>query len=118
MLDFLLTWLLAAVSLAITAKLVPGLLIASWSAAAIAVVIMGLVNAIVKPILVLLTLPITILSLGLFLLVVNAITLSLVGYLTPGFTVGGFWPAFFGAIILSVVSGLLGIFFRQVRQEI
>jgi len=107
MVNFILTWVLAAISLAITAYLVPGLAIASWQAAAIAVVVMGLVNAIVKPILTILTLPLTILTLGLFLLVINAISISMVGYFTPGFTVHGFFPALFGSIVLSVVSGLI-----------
>lgn len=113
MLTFFLTWLVAAASLAITAWIVPGLTLTSWSVAAIGAVVLGLVNAIVKPILTILTLPITILSLGLFLFVVNAIALSLAGYLTPGFIISGFWPAFFGAIILSVVSGILGTFVGQ-----
>jgi len=107
MLNFFLTWVLAAISLTITAYLVPGLMIASWQAAAIGVAVMGLVNAIVKPILTILTLPLTILTLGLFLLVVNAISLSMVGYFTPGFTVNGFFPALFGSIVLSLVSGLI-----------
>lgn len=107
MLSFFLTWLLTAVSLVITAKIVPGIQIDNFQAAMIAVVMMGLVNAIVKPILTLLTLPLTVLTLGLFLFVVNAISLSLASYLTPGVTVAGFWPALFGAIVLSLVSGLL-----------
>lgn len=107
MLSFFLTWLLTAISLIITAKIVPGIYVANFQAAMIAVVVMGLVNAIVKPILTILTLPLTILTLGLFLFVVNAISLSLVSYLTPGLTVNGFWPALFGAIVLSLVSGFL-----------
>jgi len=110
MINFFLTWALAAIALAITAYIVPGLAIASWQAAAVGAIVMGLVNAIVKPILTLLTLPLTILTLGLFLLVVNAISLSLVGYFTPGFTVSGFFPAVFGSIVLSLVSWLIGQF--------
>jgi putative membrane protein len=110
MINFFLTWALAAIALAITAYIVPGLTIASWQAAAVGAIVMGLVNAIVKPILTLLTLPLTILTLGLFLLVVNAISLSLVGYFTPGFTVSGFFPALFGSIVLSLVSWLIGQF--------
>lgn len=105
--NFLLTWLLAAVSLVITAYLVPGFVINSFIAALIASVILGLVNAIIRPILVLLTLPITIVSLGLFLFVVNAITIWLAGYLTPGFDVNGFLPALIGSIVLTVVSSVL-----------
>jgi putative membrane protein len=105
--NFLLTWLLAAVSLVITAYLVPGFVINSFIAALIAAVMLGLVNAIIKPILVLLTLPITIVSLGLFLFVVNAITIWLAGYLTPGFDVNGFIPALIGSIVLTIVSSVL-----------
>jgi putative membrane protein len=114
MLNFALTWLVAAVSLVITAKIVPGLVISSFTAALFAAVLIGFVNAIVRPIITLLTLPLTILSLGLFLLVINAISLSLAGWLAGvfdiGFKVSGFWPAFFGAIVLSIVSGLIGRF--------
>lgn len=110
---FLLTWLLATVSLLITASLVPGLIISSIPAAAVAAIVMGLINAFVRPIITLLTLPLTILTLGLFLLVVNGISLSLVGFLTPGVTVQGFWPAVIGAIVLSFVSSLIGKFVNK-----
>lgn len=105
--QFLLTWLISAIALLITAKFVPGLAVASATAVVVGAAVMGLVNAIVKPILVILTLPLTILTLGLFLFVVNAIAFALVGYLTPGFTVGGFFPALIGSIVLSLISGLL-----------
>lgn len=109
MLNFLLTWLVSAVSLIVTAKLVPGIDISSFGVAAVAAIVMGLVNAIVRPILVLFTLPLTILSLGAFLLIINAIVFSLVAYLSPaGFVVSGFWAAFFGAIVLSIVSSIIG----------
>lgn len=107
MLQFLLTWLATAVSLIITAFVVPGFTIVSFSSALVGAVILGLVNAIVKPILILFTLPLTILTLGLFLLVVNAIALGLVGYLTPGLSVAGFFPALFGSIVLTVVSSII-----------
>ncbi|NEO47799.1 MAG: phage holin family protein [Moorea sp. SIO4A3] len=111
MLNILLTWLLSAISLMITAYLVPGITISGFGAAAVAVVVIGLVNAIIRPILVILTLPITILSMGLFLLVINAITLSLASYFTPDtFVVNGFWPAFFGAIVLTLVSSVINSF--------
>lgn len=111
---FILTWLLTALALIITANLIPGIRITSFPDALVAVVIMGLVNAIVRPILVLLTLPLTILSLGLFLLVINAISLLLVAYLTPsGFEIDGFFPALLGSIVLSLVSGLLNQFAKK-----
>ena len=111
MMQFLLTWLATAISLLITAWIVPGLTITSVGAAAIGAIILGLVNAIIKPVLILLTLPLTILTFGLFLLLVNAFTLGLVGYLTPGFSVNGFFPAILGAIVLSFVSGIINQIF-------
>ncbi len=117
MLQFLLTWLATAISLLITAYIVPGLAITSFSAAVIGAAILGLVNAIVKPILILFTLPLTILTLGLFLFVVNAITLGIVGYLTPGFQVGGFFAALFGSIVLAIVSGVIAGLFNTYQSR-
>lgn len=105
--QFLLTWLVTALSLMITAYIVPGFIVTSFVAALIAALVLGLVNAIVKPLLVLLTLPLTIVTLGLFLFVVNAITIWLAGIITPGFQVAGFGPALVGSIVLTLVaSGL------------
>jgi len=117
MLQFILTWLAAAVSLIITAFIVPGFAIISFSAAIVGAAVLGLVNAIVKPILILFTLPLTILTLGLFLLVVNAIALGLVSYLTPGLTITGFFPAVLGSIVLTVVSGIINQFFPTVDSS-
>ncbi|MGL5941343.1 MAG: phage holin family protein [Waterburya sp.] len=109
--QFLLTWLATAIALFITALIVPGVTIVSFSSAIIGAAVLGLVNAIVKPILILFTLPLTILTLGLFLLVVNAIALGLVGYLTPGLSITGFFPAIFGSIVLTIVSSLINQIF-------
>jgi len=97
---FLLTWLVTAVSLLVTAYIVPGFVVKSFAAALVAAVILGLVNAIVRPIVVLLTLPLTIVTLGFFLFVVNAIMLLLVSRLTPGFgfIITGFGPALLGRV--------------------
>ena len=114
MLSFFLTWIVAAVSLVITAYIVPGITVASFPAAMVAAVFIGLVNAVVRPIITLLTLPLSILTLGLFLFVVNAISLSLASWLAGafsiGFSVSGFWPALVGSIVLSFVSGVIGRF--------
>lgn len=107
MVQFLVTWLVSAASVLLTVWLIPGLSMAGLSSALIAAPVFGIVNAVVKPILVLFTLPLTVLSLGLFLLVVNAIAFGLVGYLTPGFVVAGFFPALFGSLALSLISSLL-----------
>ncbi|HEY9729375.1 MAG TPA: phage holin family protein [Chroococcales cyanobacterium] len=111
---FLLTWLLTAVALVITAHLVKGFVVTSFVAALIAAVILGLVNAIVRPILVLLTLPITFVTLGLFLLVINALTIWLAGVISPGFHVLGFVPALIGSIVLTIVASVLNFVAEQV----
>ena len=117
MLNFILTWLAAAFSLAATAYFVPGFKVDSFSAALIGAVVLGFVNAIVRPLLVLFTLPFTILTLGLFLFVVNAIAFWLVASLTPGLSISGFFPAFVGAIVLSVVSWLVNWGLQTVKPS-
>lgn len=112
--NFLITWLLSACSLVLTAYLVPGMHVESFAAAAIAAIALGLVNATVRPLLVILTLPITIITLGLFLFIVNALTLQLVGALTPGFAVNGLFPALLGSIVLSLVSSAVNKFVQPV----
>lgn len=111
--QFLITWLITAVSLLITAHFIPGFELRGVEAAAIAAVIVGLVNAIVRPILFWLTLPITIVTLGLFTFVLNAITIWIASGLTPGFRIDGFIPALIGSLVLSVVSGLLNAIFDR-----
>ena len=113
--QFLLTWLITAISLMITAYFVQGFVVTSFVAALIAAVILGLVNAIVKPILVILTLPLTILTLGLFLFVVNGITIWFAGVLTPGFTVTGLLPALLGSIVLTLVSSAINLVVERIQ---
>ena len=117
MLQFLLTWLATALSLIITAFLVPGLTVVSFSSAIWGAAILGLVNAVIKPILILFTLPLTILTLGLFLFIVNAIALGLVSYLTPGLLISGFSSALFGSIILTVVSSFVDRIFSAIESR-
>ncbi|MBD2102106.1 phage holin family protein [Leptolyngbya sp. FACHB-261] len=109
MTHFLLTWLATAVALLITANLVPGFNVENLTAAAIAAVILGLVNAIVRPILFLLTLPLTVVTLGLFLFIINAITIWFAADLSPGFSIDGFLPALLGSIVLTLVSSVLNL---------
>lgn len=101
---FLVRLLITAISLGVAAYLVPGIYVEGPVALLIAALLMGLVNAIIRPILIILTLPITILTLGLFLLVINAISFALVAWLMPGFTVAGFGSAFLGWLVVSVTS--------------
>lgn len=115
MLYFLLTWIATAISLLVTAYVVPGFAVNNFTTALIAAAILGLVNAIVRPILIILTLPFTLLTLGLFLFVINALMLWLVGFVTPGFVVTGFLPALLGAIVLTLVATVLGQLVRNAR---
>ncbi len=105
--SLLLHWLISAVSLVIAAYLVPGIQIRGLGTALIAPIVIGLVNATLGFILKILTLPLTFLTLGLFWLVINALMLELAAAIVPGFYISGFWAAFFGAIILSLVSMFL-----------
>lgn len=104
---FVLVWILNALALLIVAYLYSGVQVQGWQAAAVAALVLGLVNTLVKPVLVLLTLPITILTLGLFLLVINALLLWAVGSVVPGFHVDGFWAAVLGALLYSLVTWAL-----------
>jgi putative membrane protein len=85
----------------------PSIHVASFSSALLAALILGLVNAILRPLLLLLTLPVTLLTLGLFIFVVNGLMFWLAGSMLEGFIVSGFWPAVFGALLYSIVSGVL-----------
>jgi putative membrane protein len=104
----LLNWLLSAISLLIVSHLVPGFYVHGFTAALIAAVVIGLVNATLGFFLKLITLPLAFLTLGLFWLVINALMLMFASsLLAPDFVVRGFWPAFWGAIVLSLVNMLL-----------
>jgi putative membrane protein len=104
---FLLRLLLNGIAVLCAAWLIPGLHVDTPATAIIAGIALGLVNAIVRPLLLLLTLPLTLLTLGLFIFVVNAICLALVAWLVPGFSISGFGAALIGAIVISLVSWLL-----------
>lgn len=102
-----LVWLINAVALIAVAYLMPSISVASFQAALVAALVLGLVNAVVRPVLVLLTLPVTILTLGLFIFVLNGLLFWMVGEWLEGFNVGGFWAGVLGAIVFSLVSWLL-----------
>ncbi len=91
----------------VAAYLIPGIRLATPATAIIAGIVLGLVNAIIRPVLILLTLPFTILTLGLFIFVVNTICLALAAWLVPGFSISGFGAAFVGALVITLVSWLL-----------
>lgn len=116
MMHFVLTWLGTAVSLLITAHVVPGLDVTGFFAALIAAAVIGLVNAIIRPILSLLTFPINLLTFGLFTFVVNGFTLWLSTLFTPGygFRIDGPFAALFGSVVLAIVSSVINYFLRTV----
>ena len=107
---FLIHWLVIALALWVTAYVLPGVSVDSTQALAIAAIVLGLVNALIRPVLTILTLPITILTLGLFYLVINGLTFLLASKLVPGFHVGGFWWAVLGALLVSIISSFVGAF--------
>lgn len=107
---FLIHWLVIALALWVTAYVLPGVDVDSTQALAIAAIVLGLVNALIRPVLTILTLPITILTLGLFYLVINGLTFLLASKLVSGFHVAGFWWAVLGALLVSIISSFVGAF--------
>jgi putative membrane protein len=102
--NILVHWLVVTIAILVAAHVIPGIRVDSFGAALIGAAILGVLNALVKPILVLLTLPITLLTLGLFLFVINALVFLFAGSLTSGFHVQSFWPALLGSLVVSIVS--------------
>ena len=100
----LLHWLISAMSLLIVAYLIPGIYLEGFGAALIAAIVIGLANATLGSALKILTLPLSLVTFGLFFLVINAFMLQLAAALVRGFSVSGFWSAFFGAIALSLIG--------------
>jgi putative membrane protein len=107
---FLIRLVINALGLWLAATIVAGIRIDGTGTLILAALLMGIVNALVKPVAVVLTLPITIVTLGIFLLVVNAAMFALVAWMLPGFSVSGFWAALFGWLIVSVVSWVASSF--------
>jgi len=103
----LLTWLINAIALIALPYVVSSITVDSFLTALLVAIVLGFVNAIIRPILVILTLPVTILTLGLFIFVINGLLFWAVGSFWPGFHVNGFWAAVFGAIVYSVISWIL-----------
>ena len=101
-------WIVSAIAIAITAFFIPGVTVTILGALLLAV-ILGLINMFLKPILIVLTLPINIVTLGLFSLVLNALLIMLAAKITPDFTVSGFWSAFLFSIVLSLVNAFFGV---------
>ncbi|MEW6262985.1 MAG: phage holin family protein [Thermodesulfobacteriota bacterium] len=101
-----LRWFISALSLLLVSHLVPGFEVRSLFSALVAAVVLGILNAVVRPLLIILTLPLTFLTLGLFVFVINALILWLMSGIIKGIEIAGFWPALGGAIILSLINWL------------
>lgn len=123
--QLLLRWIVSAAALAITAWTVPGITVGDGNAV-VAVFVMaaifGFVNAFIRPLLTLLSCPMVLLTLGLFMLVINTICFALSSWIAQNwfgiqFIVDGFWPAFFGAIVVSIVSFLLSMFLPDKNER-
>ena len=110
MFGFVLRWSVNLLALVIAGSVMPGIRIESLEMGIIAAGILSIVNAVIRPVVLILTLPINLLSLGLFTLVINAAMLMLVAAMVPGFVIESFSAAFFGAIIISLISWLANIF--------
>lgn len=112
--EFFIRWFVTAVAVFVAAWIVPGIDYSNFTGLAFASLLLGVINAMVRPVLLILCLPLILVTMGLFILVVNALLLWFVSGILPGssFTVSGFWAAFWGGVVISIVSWLLSAFFR------
>jgi len=106
--NFLINWMVSGMAIVITAYLLPGVRLSGLFAALVTALVLGFINAFIKPLLTLLTLPLTVLTLGLFALVINALLIILTSKIVPGFQVQGFWWAMAFSLVLAVVNFVLG----------
>ncbi|MBU2499387.1 MAG: phage holin family protein [Proteobacteria bacterium] len=106
-------WLILTAAILLASYLIEGIQVRDYLSATLAAAILGILNAFFRPILIILTLPINILSLGLFTFVINAMLLKMASSLIPGFEVHGFWSALFGSLLISIVSWLLSSFINE-----
>jgi len=112
-LRWLIQLLLNGLALLLVDAIVEGIHLQGIGTAFLAALLLGIINTFIRPLFVILTLPLTVLTLGLFILIINAVTFSITAWLLPGFTVSGFWAAFWGALLLSLISWGLSLIFQQ-----
>ena len=110
-------WLISAIAVMLVAYLVPGITVTSFVSALLVALVLGFANAFVRPILVFLTLPITILSLGFFVLIINGFLFMVTAMLVPGFTVDGFGPAFIGSIVMAIIGWAVNMMFGEAKAN-
>jgi len=109
---FTIGWIVHTIALIVVAQMVQGIYIANWQTAILAAFVLGMLNVFLRPLIILLTLPLTILSLGLFTLVINGILFYAASVLVKGFVVANFWSAMWGALLFSVISFFLNILLK------
>lgn len=109
----LIRWVINALALILISKVIKGIEVDTILAAFVAAAVLGVFNAVLRPVLILLTLPITLLTLGLFALLINGFMLYIAGTVVKGFHVSGFWPSVFGALFLSVISWIANAFIND-----
>jgi len=105
----LLIWFLNALALLTVAYVLPGITVDGFTAALVAALILGLINTLLRPLLILLTLPVTLVTFGLFILVINGLLFWFAGSVLKGFEVSGFWFGVFGALLYSIISSVLAM---------
>ena len=113
----LLIWLLNALALLTVAYVLPGIRVDGYAAALVAALILGLINTLLRPLLILLTLPVTMLTLGLFILVINGLLFWFAGSVLKGFEVNGFWVGVAGALLYSIFSSVLTMLFFERKTK-
>ncbi|MCC2682401.1 MAG: Membrane protein of unknown function [Nitrosospira multiformis] len=114
---FLAHWGVTSLSLWVASLMFHGISFSSKKSLLISALLLGLVNAVVKPVIIILTIPLTLITFGFFLLVINALMMMLVSALVPGFRVSGFWTAFFASIVVTVVSLFIGTMVFQSEEN-
>jgi putative membrane protein len=107
--SFVIHWIIRALAVVITAYLLPGVRLSGFFAALVTAIVLGLINTFIKPLLLLLTLPLNILTLGLLTLVINALLIMLTSAIVPGFKVEGFWWALLFSLVLALINYALGM---------
>ena len=118
MIRLLVRWAINAIAIWVAIRVIPGIEHTGSGASLMFIaLVFGLVNALVRPFLTLLTCPLIVLTLGIFVLVVNAMMLGLTAWLVPSLTIDGFWPALWGAMVISLVSGIITMLVKDRREE-
>jgi putative membrane protein len=116
LMSLLIRWVVVALGLLLVAAILPGVAISGFMTALIAALVFGLVNLMVKPLVSLLTLPINMMTLGLFSFVINALMFGLTAWLVPGFIVTGIWSALLGSVLLSIITSVAHMLTGQVLR--